>query len=151
MKRTEITEIFPEATAEQVEAIMALHGKGIADVNQLSEQLATANTELETLRARPDQTEALNTAQSTIQQLQAELNSMKTADTLRQTREKVAAAKGIPVGLLTGETEESCAAQADAILAFAKSSDYPPVADGGEPTNTGGDAWTQFSAQLSKN
>lgn len=149
MKRTEITEIFPEATAEQVEAIMALHGKGIADVNQLSEQLATANAELETLRTRPDQTEALNTAQSTIQQLQAELDSMKTADTLRQTREKVAAAKGIPVGLLTGETEEACAAQADAILAFAKPSDYPSVADGGEPTNTGGNAWTQFSAQLS--
>lgn len=137
MKRTEITEIFPEATAEQVEAIMALHGKGIADVNQLNEQLTVANTELDTLRARPDQTEALNTAQSTIQQLQAELDTMKAADTLRQTREKVAAAKGIPVGLLTGETEEACAAQADAILAFAKP-DGLSIRDGGEPAAKGG-------------
>lgn len=150
MKRTEITEIFPEATAEQVEAIMKLHGKGIADVETLEKDLKATQEALATAKAE-DKSKELKDAQKALATTQAELNSLKAANALRDTREKVAAAKGIPAHLLTGETEEACAAQADAILAFAKTSDYPPVADGGEPTNTGGDAWTAFSAQLSKN
>jgi len=53
-------------------------------------------------------------------------------------REKVSGEKKVPASLLTGETEETCTAQADAILAFAKSGSYPNVPDGGEanPTNT---------------
>lgn len=64
--------------------------------------------------------------------LQAELDGLKRKETLRQTRDKVAEAKGVPAHLLTGETEEDCNAQADAILAFAKKPDYPTVKDGGE-------------------
>ena len=49
-------------------------------------------------------------------------------------REKVSTDKKIPASLLTGETEEACSAQADAILAFAKTAPgYPHLPDGGEP------------------
>ena len=64
--------------------------------------------------------------------LQAELDGLKKQAEVRQARDKVAEAKGVPAHLLTGETEEECTAQADAILAFAKKPDYPTVKDGGE-------------------
>lgn len=69
--------------------------------------------------------------------LQAELESYKKADAIRQVRDKVATEKGLPANLLTADTEEGCAAQADAILSFAKKPDYPTVKDGGEVINTG--------------
>ena len=81
--------------------------------------------------------------------LQAELDGLKKEEALRQTRDKVAEAKGVPAHLLTGETEEECTAQADAILAFAKKPDYPTVKDGGEvPPSTKKDAKDQFEDWL---
>ena len=55
--------------------------------------------------------------------------------TIRLTREKVAGEKKVPAHLLTGETEEACAKQADEILAFAQPSGYPQIRDGGDPRN----------------
>lgn len=63
--------------------------------------------------------------------LQAELDDIKHAESIRQIRAKVAKETGIPENLLTGETEEDCAAQAEAIKAFAKPT-YPQVRDAGE-------------------
>ena len=134
MQRSEISNIFPEATKEQVEAIMALHG---SSTTELRGQLETANAELETLRNAPDRAAELETANSTIQSLQAELDGLKKADGVRQMRDKVAAAKKVPASLLTGETEEACTAQAEAILAFANPG-YPAVQDGGEATGSKG-------------
>ena len=48
--------------------------------------------------------------------LEAELNKLKKADTVRQVREKVAKDTSVPAELLTGEDEESCKKQAEAIL-----------------------------------
>lgn len=139
MKRTDITELFPEASAEAIDKLMAINGADInkakGDSDSLSGQLKTAQTELEKLRAasagQPDQ---LKEAADSIKRLEAELNSMKAAETTRTMREKVSAEKRIPANLLTGDTEEACAAQADAILSFAKSngSGYPAPRDGGE-------------------
>ena len=69
--------------------------------------------------------------------LEKELNSMKKADAMRSIRTKVAEETGVPVGLLTGETEEVCLEQAKAILDFAKPGSYPAVKDGGEVIKTG--------------
>ena len=44
----------------------------------------------------------------------------------------------MPASLLTGETEEACKSQADAIKAFAQPSGYPRVPDGGEVGKTSG-------------
>lgn len=70
--------------------------------------------------------------------LKTELDGLKKANQLRELRANVAREKGVPEVLLTGETEEACKAQADAILAFAKGGNgYPPVRDGGEVNNSG--------------
>lgn len=150
MKRAEISEIFPEATKEQVEAIMSLRGKDIADMERLENDLKAAQEALATAKAG-DKSEELRKALEELAAANSELNGLKAANEVRQIREKVSTAKGIPINLLTGDTEESCAAQADAILAFAKPSDYPPVADGGEPPISGGDAWASLASQISKN
>ena len=69
--------------------------------------------------------------------LKTELEALKKANQLRELRASVAKEKGVPEALLTGETEEACKAQADAILAFAKGGNaYPPVRDGGEANNS---------------
>lgn len=69
--------------------------------------------------------------------LKTELEGLKKANQLRELRANVAREKSVPEALLTGETEEACKAQADAILAFAKGGNgYPPVRDGGEVNNS---------------
>ena len=69
--------------------------------------------------------------------LQAELDGMKKQTALRDLRDKVAKQTGVPADLLSGETEEACMAQAEAIMNFAKPGSYPTVKDGGEVQKTG--------------
>lgn len=127
MKRTDITDLFPEATKEQIDKLMGING---SDIN-------AAKSEMDSLRQQLTQQngEQLQKAQKQIDSLTKELNGMKTAETIRLTREKVAKEKNIPVNLLTGDTEEACAMQADEIIAFATPS-YPEVKDGGETHRT---------------
>lgn len=69
--------------------------------------------------------------------LQAELDFLNKANEVRTIREKVATDNGVPVSLLTGNTEEECTTQAKAILEFAnKPMPYPSVKDGGEVNKT---------------
>lgn len=129
MKRADITELFPEAPKEAIDKLMDING---ADVN-------AAKSEIENLKAQLAEAQngaELKKAQQQISQLQSELDGMKNAEAIRLTREKVAGEKKVPAHLLTGETEEACAAQADAILAFAQPAGYPVIRDGGEPNRT---------------
>lgn len=68
--------------------------------------------------------------------LQAQLDQMTKADSIRKVREKVSADTGVPVNLLSGETEDDCKTQAEAVLAFAKTAGYPNVKDAGEVHST---------------
>lgn len=65
--------------------------------------------------------------------LQAQVDALTSANTVREMRTKVSAETGVPAELLNGETEEVCKAQAAAILKFAKPTGYPNVKDGGDP------------------
>ena len=67
--------------------------------------------------------------------LQKELDDLKKADAIREIREAVAKDTGVPVSLLTKDTEEECEAQAKEIMDFAKPAGYPQVSDGGEASN----------------
>ena len=142
MKRADITKIFPEASKEAIDELLSING---ADVNAVK-------SELETLRQQLTDkgVEDLQKAQKQIDALSKELDSMKAAEAVRQVRTKVAGEKKVPVDLLTGETEEACAKQADAILAFAKPGGYPNIPDGGEvhhpPSNSTRD---KFAAYMS--
>ena len=135
MKRTDITELFPEATKEQIDKLMGLNG---ADVNAAKEDLQSLKDQIEALKQSQDGAAAsaadLQTARDEIAQLRTQLDGMKNAEKIRGIREKVSGEKKVPMNLLTGETEAACAKQADAILSFAKSIGYPTVPDGGEPS-----------------
>ena len=140
MKRTDITDIFPEATKDQIDRIMNLNGSDIngakGETESLKTQLATALGEIETLKGGAGgHAEELKAVKDALAAAQAELGTMKRTEELRLMREKVANDKSVPTALLTGETEDDCIAQADAILAFAKTTGkYPVVHDGGEVT-----------------
>lgn len=69
--------------------------------------------------------------------LQDELDAFKKAESLRTMREKVAHDTGIPVNLLTAESEDACKEQAKQILEFSRPSGYPQVKDGGEVRTSG--------------
>lgn len=130
MKRTDITELFPEATDEQVKKLMDLNG---ADINAAKKGVTDLQAQLADAQAKLQAGGASDELQQTVAALQNELNGMKQAESLRVIREKVAKEKNVPASLLTAETEEACAQQADAILTFAKGQGYPAVPDGGDP------------------
>lgn len=69
--------------------------------------------------------------------LQDELDAFKKAESLRTMREKVAHDTGVPVTLLTAESEDACKEQAKQILEFSRPSGYPQVRDGGEVRTSG--------------
>lgn len=125
MKRTDITELFPDAPKEAIDKLMGING---ADVNAVKAELEALKTQLAEAKNSPE----LQEAQQQLAQLQSELDGMKNAETLRLMREKVAGEKKVPIHLLTGDTEEACAKQADDILAFAQPAGYPVIRDGGE-------------------
>ena len=133
MKRTDITDLFPDAPKETIDKIMSLNG---ADINAAKAEMDTLRQQLADAQSQATAGEELQKAQQQIEQLTQELTGMKAAETIRLTREKVASEKKIPAHLLTGETEEACAMQADQILAFAQPSVYPQFRDGGEPQRT---------------
>ena len=142
MKRSDITDIWPEATKEQIDKLMGINGTDInnakSELDGLKAQLTTAQSELQKLKGgAAGQPDKLKETQDALAALQTELNGMKHAEAVRQVREKVSGEKKVPANLLTGETEESCTAQADAILAFAKAGSYPNVHDGGEAGHGG--------------
>lgn len=129
MKRTDITDLFPEAPKEAIDKLMDING---ADVNAVKSEIDSLRQQL-TAAQNNQGGEELKKAQQQISQLQKELDGMKAAETIRLTREKVAGEKKVPVHLLTGETEEACAKQADELLAYVRSSKaYPTLPDGGE-------------------
>ena len=83
--------------------------------------------------------------------LQAKLSALEKKDTVRQVREKTAKDTGVPVELLTGEDEETCKKQAEAIMKFAKPKSYPGTKGNREKTteyNTTDDAMREFAHQI---
>lgn len=142
MQRKDITDLFPDATKEQIDKLMGINGTDIntakGDLTNLQTQLAEAQGELQKLKeGAAGKGDDLKEAKDAIAALTNELNGMKHAEAVRLVREKISGEKKVPAALLTGETEEACTAQADAILAFAKSGSYPAVPDGGEASPSG--------------
>ena len=134
MKRTDITSLFPEATDDQINALMNINGNDINNAKKGVEELQVSLKDAQDkLKGMEGNSAALQEAIDRANGLQSELDTMKAAETLRVTREEVARTVGVPAHLLTAETKEDCEAQARSILEFAKPSKYPSVPDGGEP------------------
>lgn len=76
----------------------------------------------------------LQKATEKVAALQAQVEAYTKADNLRSIREKVSKETGVPAGLLYGEDEDSCKAQAQAILDYAKpQTGGSAIRDGGDP------------------
>ena len=131
MKRTDITDIWPDAPKEAIDKIMSING---SDINAAKAELETVRQQLTEAMASKEKKDLdeLKQAQQQISSLTKELDGMKAAEQLRTMREKVAVEKKIPAHLLTGDTEEICVQQAEQILEFAKPNSYPTLPDGGE-------------------
>lgn len=138
MKRSDITDLFPEATKEQIDRLLDINGADInharGDVDVLRVQLTNANNEIERLKLQPA-VPADKELQAQLKAATDELTSLKQANTLRDLREKVSKETGVPAALLTGETEDACKSQAEAIKAYSQAqppAGYPKIPDGGE-------------------
>ena len=87
-------------------------------------------------RAKYADYEDLKAKASQYDTTKAQLDALNSANARRDMIARVAAATGCPAELLTGDTEEACTAQAQAITAFAKTQQpagYPSIKDGGSP------------------
>lgn len=87
------------------------------------------------------------------QELQTKVEALQKDIDTRNAREKVSAETGVPANLLTGETEEQCKKQAEAILNWrGPQQNYPNVPDGGEVTHQGsGSTRQQFASWFEQN
>lgn len=87
----------------------------------------------------------LQKATDRVAELESKLASIQKAKEIADMKGKVSQETGIPASLLTGETEEECIAQAEAIKAYANPG-YPEVRDGGEIHKVqSADTRTQFA------
>ena len=132
----------PAAEAQQTERTFTQAEMNAIISDRLNRE-RTKYADYDALKAKAQQFDAAQEAGKTELQkanekaasLQAQLDSLTKANTLRELRAKVAAETGVPADLLSGDTEEGCKAQAEAILKFAKPAGYPTVRDGGDPRN----------------
>ena len=163
MKRTDITTIFPEATKEQIDQLLDLNGADIAkargEADKAKGDLDTYRADLETAQKRIQELEKAETdlqaAKDRAAALETELNGLKDANRIRDIRAAVAKETGVPMELLTADSEDACKAQAKGIQDYAKSGNYPEVKDGGEtptpaPAGTTG-AWQNLISQINSN
>lgn len=149
----------PEQTAQQPERTFTQDEMNAIIKDRLSRE-REKYADYESLKEKAQKYDAaeeagkteLQRAQEKAQALQSQLDALLQADTVRKIREKVSQETGVPVNVLSGDTEESCKAQADAILAFAKPG-YPAVRDAGEVSKSSGSGKTrdQFASWFEGN
>ena len=120
-----------------------------ADLDRIVKDRLTREREnygdYDALKAKADKFDEIEEASKTelqkaterVTALQTELDSLKKANTVRAMREKVAHDTGVPVNLLTADSEDACKEQAKQILEFSRPSGYPQVKDGGEVRTSG--------------
>lgn len=116
----------PERTFTQEEVNKIVSDRLKRESAKHAEEVATksseANTELEETKAK-------------MAALESQLAEMTKNNEVRAMKERVSSETGVPVSLLTAETEEACKAQAEGILAFSGTkAKYPTTKDGGETT-----------------
>lgn len=119
-------------TQDDVNRIVAKRVAKYADYDELKQKAAKFDEQVEAGKSE------LQKATEKANSLQAELDALKQAESMRAMREEVANAKGVPAKLLTGATAEECEAQAADLIAWAQKSStgYPKVPDGGDPLSS---------------
>lgn len=94
----------------------------------------------------------LEKANEKAEKLQKELEGLKKQGEIAEIRAKVSKDTGVPAECLSGNDEESCKAQATAILAFAKPSGYPgakkDTPNHSNSSSSNNDAMREFAHQF---
>ena len=116
-------------TQDDVNRIVMKRIAKYADYDELKAKAAKYDEQVEASKSE------LQKATERADGLQKELDALKSAEQLRNLREEVATAKGVPAKLLTGSTKEECEKQADELLSWKQPNGYPKVPDGGDPQN----------------
>lgn len=119
---------------EQVDAIvrdrLAREREKYKDYNDLKSKAAEYDKQQEASKTE------LQKAQEQAEALRKELSGLKEQEKVRSIRTKVSGETGVPSELLTGDSEEDCKTQAEAILKFAKGSKYPGIKETEHRKNT---------------
>lgn len=130
-----------------VDTIMAEHGKDVeahkTAVTSLTTERDSLQTQLTEAQNKLSGMEDWESKYATdTQALQTQLSALQKDIDTRNIRDKVSAATGVPTNLLTGDTEEACKSQADAILQWQGTLPKYPDATGvgGDPAASGGGA-----------
>lgn len=154
METTTETAAVAENTTEQTTEKSAEKTFTQAELDRIVQERVKEMNEYKAKAAKYDELEEskkteLQKAQEEAAKLKKELSDIKQANEIRGIREKVSAEKGVPIDLLTGETEEACEAQAKKLLEFAG---HPYVMDGGEAKTTAKQTTAnQFADWMKKN
>lgn len=117
-------------TQEDVDRIVTKRVARYSDYEALKEKAAKYDEQIEAGKSD------LQKATEKAEHLQKELDAIKKETELRNLRDEVSRATGVPAVLLTGESQEDCEAQAQAILTWAAQktpNGYPRIPDGGDP------------------
>jgi hypothetical protein len=119
---------------EQVDAIvrdrLAREREKYKDYNDLKSKAAEYDKQQEASKTE------LQKAREQAEALRKELSGLKEQEKIRGIRTKVSGETGVPSELLTGDSEEDCRTQAEAILKFAKGSKYPGIKETEHRKNT---------------
>lgn len=117
-------------TQDDVNRIVAKRVEKYSDYAELKEKASKYDEQVEAGKSD------LQKATEKAEHLQAELNAIKREAELRNMRDEVARATGVPAELLTGTSQEVCEDQAQALLTWAQQripNGYPRIPDGGDP------------------
>lgn len=120
-------------TQDDVNRIVAKRVEKYSDYAELKEKATKYDEQVEAGKSD------LQKATEKAEHLQAELNAIKREAELRNMRDEVARATGVPAELLTGTSQEVCEDQAQALLTWAQQripNGYPRIPDGGDPIGT---------------
>lgn len=135
---TTTTAVEPERTFTQKELDSIVQERLQRERNKYADYEAYKEKAEKYDAAEEAQKSELQKANERATALEKELNALKKAGEVRDIRSRVAEKTGVPVSLLTADTEEACAEQAKGILEFrAQQSGYPTVNDAGEVTRKG--------------
>ena len=144
VNNNQAAEVKPEARTFTQEEVDKMIGARIYEERSKYADYAEVKAKAEKYDALEGESKK---AKETIEELSGKISVLQREIETRNAREKVSAETGVPASLLTGETEEACKTQAEAILNWkGPRQNYPDAHDAGEVNGfSGGKTRDQFA------
>lgn len=144
VNNNQAAEVKPEARTFTQEEVDKMIGARIYEERSKYADYAEVKAKAEKYDALEGESKK---AKETIGELSGKISVLQREIETRNARGKVSAETGVPASLLTGETEEACKTQAEAILNWkGPRQNYPDAHDAGEVNGfSGGKTRDQFA------